>query len=158
MDPLTQAFAYYDFEYDSENDPEAESGALSYNDANETDPDTGTRVESKYFNNANNFEYGYQTPNDNWSNYWRAGQNKLLGWDASLTGSGAGAKSMGRELAHSQAFAQCQVEKVFENVCLRPPRDTEDRTQIDTMMTNFSNNGYSLRHVFVDAAVYCRGD
>jgi hypothetical protein len=158
MDPMAQAFAYYDYEYDAMNDPEGESGSIHYNGVSETDPTTGTRVESKYFNNANNFEHGFITPDDRWDNYWRAGQNALLGWDSSLPGSGSGAKSMGRELAHSDAFAQCQVKKVFRNVCLRNPEDDTDRGQIDFMVTSFRNSGYNLKRTFAESAVYCMGD
>jgi hypothetical protein len=157
MDPLAQSLAYYDYEYDVMNDPDAVNGRLTYNDAGQTDPVTGTRVEEKYYNNNLNFEHGYITPDDSWSNYWRAGPNKLLGWDESLPASGSGAKSFGRELANSQAFAQCQVTKVFENVCLRPPQDSADHSQISSMTTSFRSNGYSLRRVFAESAVYCRG-
>jgi hypothetical protein len=158
MDPLAQAFAYYDYSYNVDVDPTGENGAITYNDSGTTDPVTGTRVTSKYFNNANNFEHGFQTPDDAWSNYWRAGQNAVIGWDTALPGSGNGAKSMGRELAQSQAFAQCQVEKVFENVCLRPPRDSADRSEVDAIVTSFQNNGHSLRRVFAETAAYCMGD
>ena len=68
------------------------------------------------------------------------------------------AKSMGMELAHSQAFAQCQVEKVFQNVCLRPPQDSLDRAQVDLMVNSFTTGGHSLRHTFAEAAVYCMGN
>jgi len=155
---MAQALAYYDFEYDTTNDPDAANGRLNYNNVGQVDPVTGTRVEEKYFNNAQNFEHGYATPDDGWSNYWREGPNKLLGWDPSLPGSGVGAKSFGRELANTQAFAQCQVTKVFENVCLRPPQDDADRSQIDAMTTSFQANGYSLRRTFAEAAVYCMGN
>ena len=158
MDPMAQAFAYYDYEYDVMSDPEGELGRIHYNGAGDVDPVTGTRVESKYFNNANNFEHGFVTPDDSWDNYWRFGQNVLLGWDGTLPGSGQGAKSMGRELAHSDAFAQCQVKKVFRNVCLRNPETSADRNQIDTMVSSFRNSGYNLKHTFADAAVYCMGD
>ncbi len=158
MDPLTQSMASYDYEYDVMNDPDGLNGRINYNDVGDIDPATGTRVEEKYFNNALNFEHGYATPNDNWSNYWRAGQNKLLGWDPSLPGEGAGAKTFGEELANSQAFAQCQVTKVFENVCLRPPQDSADRAQIDSMTTSFTTNGYNLRRTFAESAVYCMGN
>lgn len=156
MDPMAQAFAYYDYSYDPETDPDGENGSITYNNTGSTDPVTGTRVTSKYFNNANNFEYGYQTTDDSWSNYWRNGPNKLLGWDTGLSGSGTGAKSMGQELANSQAFASCQVRKVFQNVCLRDPSDSADHAQISSMVTSFSS-GYSLRQTFAEAAVYCRG-
>ncbi len=158
MDGMTQAFAYYDFEYDVASDPEAQNGSLNYNDAGEADPVTGTRVEEKYYNNALNFEYGYVTPDDSWINYWREGPNKLLGWDSALAGNGAGAKSLGQELANTQVFAQCQVEKVFENVCLRPPQDSADRTQISNMVGSLQTGGYNLRRTFAEAAVYCMGE
>jgi hypothetical protein len=158
MDPLAQAFAYYDFEYDRDNDPGGSAGTISYNDAGVTDPDTGTRVESKYFNNAATFEHGFATPDDTWTNYWRAGQNALLGWDPGLPGTGAGAQSLGVELAASDAFARCQVEKVFKNVCLRPPQDGLDRAQVDSMVTSFRLQGYNLKQVFAESAVYCMGD
>ena len=163
MDPMTQALAYYDYSYDVEHQVVAahaldgENGALLYNAEGEVDPVTGTRVVSKYFNNAANFEPGFQTPNDSWANYWRAGPKSVLGWDPALPGSGSGAKSMGQELAHSTAFAQCQVKKVFENVCLRSPADSADRAQLDAMVSSFRNNGYNLRRTFAESAVYCMG-
>jgi hypothetical protein len=158
MDPLAQSFAYYDYEYDVVNDPDGDNGRVSYNGVGQTDPTTGTRVEEKYFNNALNFEHGFATPDDSWENYWREGPNKLLGWDAGLPGAGSGAKTMGQELAHSEAFARCQVTKVFENVCLRPPQASGDRDQIDAMVTSFKNNNYNLRRVFAESAVYCMGN
>ncbi len=158
MDPMAQAFAYYDYEYDVMSDPDGEFGAISYNAVGEVDPDTGTRVESKYFNNALNFEHGFQTPDDAWDNYWRAGQNVLLGWDDTLPGSGNGAKSMGQELAHSNAFAQCQVKKVFRNVCLRDAEHSADRAQIDLMVSSLQSNGYNLKQTFAESAVYCMGN
>jgi len=158
MDPLAQAYAYYDYVYDVASDPDGENGFIDYNSAGEVDPDTGTRVVSKYFNNALNFEHGFATPDDSWDNYWREGQNSLLGWDSSLPGSGAGAKSMGTELAHSEKFAQCQVQKVFTNVCLRPVQDAADRSQINAMVSSFQSSGYNLKQVFAESAVYCMGN
>ena len=134
------------------------NGAISYNDTGEIDAVTGTRVVSKYFNNNLTFEHGFITTNNDWGNYWRAGPNMLLGWDSGLPGSGTGAKSMGQELANSDAFAQCQVEKVFANVCLRPPQDSVDRGQVDAMVTSFRASGFNLKQVFAESAVYCMGD
>lgn len=157
MDPLAQAFAYYEYQH-AENDPEGDAGQLQYNGPNNQDPVTGTRVQEKYLINANNFQYGFATPNDAWENYWRNGQNKLLGWDESLPGSGNGAKSLGQELAHSEAFAICQVEKVFQSVCLRKPGNTADRNQVTSMLASFQSNNYNIKQVFVESAVYCMGD
>jgi len=158
MDPLAQAFAYYDYEYDRDADPDGEFGTLRYAGAGQIDPQTGSRVVRKYFNNATTFPHGFVTPDDAWSNNWRNGPNSLLGWDESLPGSGEGARSMGQELAGSDAFAQCQVRKVFENVCLRPPQDGEDRAQVDDMVAAFRGQGYNLKRVFAASAVYCMGD
>ncbi len=160
MDPMAQAFAYYEYEYDSENDSDAESGSLVYNDVGMIDPDTGTRVKKKYHINASNFKYGYQTPDDRWDNYWRAGPNALLGWDTQelgLPSGGNGAKSLGVELANSEAFAVCQVKKVFKTVCLRQPINT-DMTTFDTIVGSFKSSNYNLKQVFAETADYCKGD
>ena len=157
MDPMAQAYAYYDFEYTDD----ADAGRMVYNGEGVSDPDTGSRVQGKYLINSSNFKYGYITTSDSWSNYWRAGQNSLLGWDTEnlgLPANGSGAKSMGVELANSNAFAQCQVEKVFKTVCLREPGNAADRTQISTMVTSFKANTYNLKNTFAESAVYCMGD
>jgi hypothetical protein len=65
---------------------------------------------------------------------------------------------MGEELAHSDAFAQCQVKKVFRNVCLRNPENAADRNQIDVMVNSLQAGNYSLRHTFAESAVYCMGE
>ena len=158
MDPLAQAYAYYNYSYDVNADPDGNNGQITYNSAGAKDPVTGSRVVAKYHINSTNFEPGYVTPDDQWDNYWRKGINSLLGWDSALPGSGSGAKSMGRELAHSDAFATCQVTKVFQAVCLRPPSDGADRAQVASMVSNFASQNYDLRQPFADAAVYCMGD
>ena len=140
MDPMAQAFAYYDWD--------AAQGRLVY---------TEGAVRPKYFINAETFRPGFVTPDDRWDNYWRRGQNALLGWDPALPGSGAGAKSLGAELGASNAFASCQVEKVFEAVCLRPPTDAADRAQVASMVDSFRGNGYRLKRVFAESATYCMG-
>jgi hypothetical protein len=141
MDPMAQAFAHYDFDENA--------GHLVY---------TPGEVQPKYFNNADNFRPGYVTPDDSWDNYWRAGPNSLLGWSSALPGRGSGAKSLGEELAGSDAFARCQVEKVFRNVCFRAPSDSADRVRVESMVGSFRGNGYKLKRVFAEAATYCMGD
>jgi hypothetical protein len=141
MDPLAQAFAYYEFDQ--------AIGRLVY---------TPGTVQGKYLINPDNFKYGYVTPDDRWENRWRHGQNALLGWDSDLPGSGAGAKSLGQELESSAAFTQCQVTKVFENVCFRPPVDAADRTQIAAMVASFEANDHRLKQVFAESAAYCMGE
>jgi hypothetical protein len=141
MDPLAQAYAYYDFDETLQR--------VVY---------TPGQVQPKYFNNDANFPPGFVTPDDTWANYWRAGPNELLGWDPGLPGNGSGAASMGAELANSNAFAQCQMKKVFKSVCLRNPVDQSDRDQVDQMVSSFTNAGsYSMKRSFAEAAVYCSG-
>ena len=158
MDPMAQAFAYYEYTYDSDADAEGVNGRLVYNDVGAVDPDTGTRVQGKYHINADNFKHGYVTPDDHWDNYWRSGPNAVLGWDAALSGGGAGAKSMGKELAYSDAFARCQVKKVFKTVCLRQPTDSGDFSKLEAMTASFKNSDYKMKQIFAEAGAYCMGD
>jgi hypothetical protein len=141
MDPLAQAFAFYNFD--------ATSNQLQY---------TAGVVQPKYLINSDNFKSGYVTTDDHWDNRYRQGANQMLGFDAALPGSGTGAKSMGQELAHSDGFAQCQVEKVFRAVCLREPGNAADRATVQTIKTKFKTTGYKMKQVFADAAIYCMGN
>lgn len=141
MDAMAGAFAFYEWDQNA--------NQLIY---------TPGMVQGKHLINSDNFKFGHVTTDDGWINYWRNGQNALLGWDTLLPGSGNGAKSLGQELASSDAFAQCQAKKVFSAVCLREPGDANDRTQVTQMATNFKSNGYRMKQVFAEAAVYCMGN
>lgn len=143
MDPMTQAFAYYE-----------------YNDASSVLEFTNNVVQPKNLINPDNFKPGFIVPDNKWDNYWRQGQNSLLGWDLTLPGGGSGsgaASGMGQELAHSERFASCQVEKVFKAVCLRPAGNTNDRAAVKTITENFVASGHKLKQVFAETAVYCKG-
>ncbi|MGH8133604.1 MAG: hypothetical protein ACRETP_10300 [Steroidobacteraceae bacterium] len=140
MDPMVQAFAYYNFD--------ATSGQMIY---------TPNQVQPKYLINAFNFPAGFVTPDDSWSNRWRAGQNSVLGWAPTLPGSGNGAKSLGVELGSSAAFARCQVTKVFQAVCFRTPASSTDLSTVASMTTSFTSGGYDLKQVFQQAAAACPG-
>ena len=141
MDPLAQSFAYY--QYDET------LARLVY---------TAGQVQPKYFNNSDNFKPGYVTPDDHWDNYWRKGPNQVVGWDMQLPGTGNGAKTMGQELARSDAFAACQVEKVFKTVCFRAPADATDRARVQVIKNDFKAGGYKMKQVFAETAAYCMGD
>ena len=144
MDPLTQSLAYYD--YDKTN------SVLDF---------TSGSVQPKNLINADNFKPGFIVPDNSWTNFWRQGKNSLLGWNSTpltgVTGEGTGAKSMGQELAYSDAFARCQVEKVFKAVCLRPAGNTADRAAVTSITASFTGNGHKLKQVFAETAVYCKG-
>jgi hypothetical protein len=161
MDPMAQAFAYYN--YVPVGDTEA--GELVYS---ATGPGPGGVVQDKYFNNDLNFPQGYRTPDDRWDNYWRGewlvdeqrfrtGQNNYLGFSNQLPGFGNGAKSLGEEIGNSQAFASCQVKKVFRAVCLREP-DLPDQGMVGALTTEFMTSlNYSMKEVFAQTAAYCKG-
>jgi hypothetical protein len=148
MDPLTQAYAYYEYQYTNDK----ETGRLVY---------TPNSVQPKHHINEDNFKYGYIIPDDSWSNYWRHGPNmNRLGWtacsgtlDAKGVCHGNGAATMGEELANSEAFAQCQVKKVFKAVCFRDPSNLEL-----TQVTASFKSGYNMKNVFAKAAVSCMGN
>lgn len=149
MDPMAQAFAYYNFEVVND-DPT--TGRLVY---------TQGVVQPKYLINSDNFKPGYVTPDDSWENRWRLpGQNNVaIGWanaDGQIrpgNGMGTGAKSLGQELANSGAFAQCQVEKAFKTVCFRSPSDSE----LTAVASAFQTSNGSLRRVFAEAVARCAG-
>ena len=149
MDPMAQAFAYYNFSYNVTTDPTGAAGQLVY---------TPGQVQPKYHINSTNFPQGFSTPDDSWHNRWRTGQNEVLGWSATLTGTGNGAKSLGMELESSAAFASCQVTRVFKDVCLRAPNTSADFTQVASMISSFQAHNYSLRQPFAEAAAYCMGN
>jgi hypothetical protein len=141
MDPLAQAFAYYNYN--------ETTGRIEYTDG---------VVQPKYTINSDNFKPGYVTKSDGWNNYWREGANTVLGWDGALPGSGNGAKSMGTELAHSDQFSRCAVEKVFKTVCLHPPVNSAERTKVNDIIAVFRSGGYKMKDVFAETAAYCKGN
>ena len=147
MDPMAQAFAYYNFSYNVAADPTGAAGQLVY---------TPGQVQPKYFINKYNFPQGFITPDDSWVNRWRSGPNLVMGWGAG-GGSGKGAKALGVELESSAAFASCQVTRVFKYVCLRAPNSGADAAQITSMIASFQANQYKLRQPFAEAAAYCAG-
>ena len=167
MDPMAQAFAYYNFDYPSEDErpgmeleARKDLGAMVY---------TAGQVQGKYLINSATFSPGYVTPNNHWTNYWRLGENSgRVGWNEPAANSGSvdlalnpaysegdGAASLGRELANSEAFAQCQVRKVFRSVCLREPQDTPgERLAMDGLLSTY-NASYNIKQVFAGVADYC---
>jgi hypothetical protein len=147
IDPMAGAFAYYNF---NNIDPTTADtmGTVVY---------TAGQVQPKYSINNTNFPQGFVTMDDSWNNHWRSGPNSILGFSGALPGSGNGAKSLGMELENSAAFASCQVNRVFKDVCLRAPNTQADFNQVNSMISSFQSNGYKLRQVFAEGAAYCMG-
>ena len=135
------AYAYYNFDEAAQQ--------LEY---------TAGSVQPKFLNDANVFPFGFETVDDSWVNYWRTGPNEFVGWNELGTGEGTGAKSLGMELAQTRQFAKCQVKQVFEKVCYRSPNGDADNQAVETIATNFENNGRRMKQVFAETAVHCMGD
>ena len=136
MDPMVQAFAYYNYD--------ETSGRLVY---------TPGSVQPKYLINSDNFKYGYVTPDDHWDNYWRSGQNANLGWGPEIPAAQrVGAKTLGQELAGSEAFARCQGIKVYRTVCLSDPSETDLTSLLSA--SGFETN-YNMKDLFANAAAAC---
>ena len=131
MDPMAQAFAYYDFD-------ETQS-RLVY---------TQGQVQPKYLINSDNFKPGFVTPDDHWENRWRLpGQNTLLGW----VGEPARQRQR-REVARPGAGEQRRVravpggEGVPHASASARRATTADRTQVDDRSsTSFKSSGYNLK-------------
>lgn len=147
MDGMAGAYSFYNYD--------KISGRLVY---------TQGSVQAKNLINSSNFESGNITSDDSWVNYWRNGQNSILGWggsssilDSKGNAMGNGAKSLGIELANSQAFAQCQVDKVFKEVCFRDPNDyAADRGRRDAIVNTFKGT-YDMKQVFAEVGAWCSG-
>ncbi|NNL64906.1 MAG: hypothetical protein HKP30_01560 [Myxococcales bacterium] len=140
LDPMAGAFAYFEW------DPEQERVVF-----------TRGQVQPKHLINASTAPYGYVTVDDRWDNYWREGPNAVLGWGATA-GGGFGPQSLGEEVTASRAFSVCTVEKVFAQVCFRPPNSPADRAAIDRIADVFEQQNYSMKRVFAETAVECMGE
>lgn len=140
MDAVSGAFAYFDWDEDQ----------------NRVVHTNGT-VQEKYLINNGTFPGGHITTDNSWENYWRSGNYAHLGWRGGPSG-GAGPKSLGSAVAESRAFSECQVEKVFEHLCFRPPRDQDDRDAVLDIADSFEANDYRMKQVFAEVAAYCKGD
>src|SRR5207237_94051 len=67
------------------------------------------------------------------------------------------AHCLGQQLASSDAFAQCQVTKVFQAVCFRAPVSAADQATVATIKASFKSGGYKLKQVFQLSAAACPG-
>jgi len=171
MDGLGGAYAKYNYNTDTGSLDYARTDQAALDDTSLNGYSAGGIV-TKYIHNSDNFKPGFIATDDSWINYWRNGQNKLLGWgsapdaatnpnisiDSRGHATGNGAKSMGEELANSRAFASCQVKKAFKAVCLRNSDDyANDRTEVSSITDDFmAANNYSMKTVFAKVAAYCK--
>lgn len=140
MDPMAGAFAYF-----------------GWDETQLRVTHTPGQVQPKYRINSSVFPYGYITIDNRWDNYWREGAHANLVWRGPNAG-GFGPKTMGEEVAESRAFSVCQVEKVFQQLCFRPPNDAFDSDEIERIADEFEANGHSMKLVFANVAAWCKGN
>lgn len=158
MDGLAGAFAYHQWNYNVNADPNGDNGNMIY---------TSGQVQAKYVQNNTVFQYGYITTDDSWINRWRTGPNANLGWGANqATGSSIpsnstqhaypnnGISSFGMEIASSEEFARCQVIKVYKTVCFNEPNEST----LTTIVNNFKSHDYKMKQIFADSAYDCKGN
>ena len=140
---MAQAFAYYDFD--------ETQGRLVY---------TPGTVQREVLHQLRQLQAGLRHAGRSAGRTAGArARTRVLGWSTALPGSGTGAKSLGEELANSDAFAQCQVEKVFKAVCFRAPGNaSRSHRGRRHRRHDLQGDGYSLKQVFAETAVYCMGD
>ena len=170
MDGMGGAFAYHQWGpavFDPDADPEPQSMTYvttpALYDIDGVTIDTATRVVHKYRQNPTNFKFGYVPADNNWVNYWRTGVNAKLGWgkDAALTPTnvpqapirGNTAAELGRELANTEAFARCQVTKVYRHVCHSDPSESD----LQTITGSFTASTYNMQTVYRESVKVCMG-
>jgi hypothetical protein len=140
MDPLANAFAYYNFV------PPAQ--------ANQAAAITiATAPVAKVNQNNDVFPGGAVVTDDSWMNLWLEGTNSALGWDATKT-KGNGVKSFGEMLASSKMFPECMAKRVYKTVCLKEGTSNTDKAAISKLAGEFSKT-YNMKDLFKDAAVDC---
>jgi hypothetical protein len=131
---LAGAFAYYDFK----------DGRTVY---------TPNTVQSKVFNNKENFPEGFETKSDEWVNLWTRGTNASIGWNGAETGQGA--KSFGELLADTDAFPTCMSKRVYQKVCLNPLDEQKNAAVLEDLKSSFVASGYNMKELFVETASKC---
>ena len=141
MDPMAQAFAYYDFDDDA--------GTLVY---------TAPTVQGKYFHNNDDVPGRLRDAGRRWENRWRHGQNACSAGLPPCRARATARSRSARSSPRSDAFAQCQVQKVFKAVCFRAPGDAAGSRQGRLDDGELQANGYQLKQVFAETATYCMGD
>ena len=142
MDPMAQAFAYYDYD-ETAGSMRLHAGRRAAEVLQQQGHVPGRLLDA-----------GRQL-----GQLLAQGPNSLLGWDGALPGRGSGAKSLGRELAHSDAFAALPGrEGLPQRLLPRAERCAGSRRGAGDDRESFKSSGYQLKRVFAEAATYCMGD
>ncbi len=98
---------------------------------------------------------GYVPKNDQWFLDLTENQKNLIGIPNGAV-SGFGAKSLGKFLSSTGAFAKCQPQKAFKAVCGHAPRQS-DVDFLKGLIRDFVDSGYKMKEIFAKSAIYCAG-
>lgn len=150
MDALRPATAYFDFSdgfikhnYTYTMDPNPENPSQM----NIPVPSSEQNVPYKFRRSSSNFSDGFRVSNNNWINY---ADNSKFGFRTS--GNGQGMQELGQLVAYSEQFSKCMVQRVFESICRRSISE-EDEALIEDLASQFENDSYNLRQLFVNIAI-----
>ncbi|MGD8809506.1 MAG: hypothetical protein PVG24_07860 [Gammaproteobacteria bacterium] len=84
---------------------------------------------------------------------------RLPAFDESVSGpdalGGSDLRSFGLALARTRAFSECQVERVFRQVCYREPEGTADLRAVERITDMFEHSNRSMKRVYAHTAAYC---
>ena len=150
MDSLRPATAHFDFSngfikfnYTYTNDPNPNNPQQ----LNVPVPANEQKVPYKFRRSSDNFPSGFRVSNNNWVNY---SDSSKFGFRTDENGNGM--KDLGQLIAHSEQYSRCLVQRVFEAVC-RKKIQPEDQFFIQSMATQFENDEYNLKNLFINVAV-----
>jgi len=91
-----------------------------------------------------------------WADDRRSASAELVGWN--IPSPGTEFKTLGIELGQSRQFAECQVERVFRQLCWRDPISAADQQAIAHIADIFETSNRSMQRVYAHTAAYCAGD
>lgn len=141
MDALAGAFAYYDFQ----------------GQTNQVTHTHGAPV-TKMNHNAI-FYPGFFTQSDSFENLWVKGSNKVLGWSNRVKGNGAA--DFGRMITESPGFGYCMAAQVLDTMCFSKVAHenvldvtTGKLPEVQRAAQAFQSS-YDFKQLFIDIAPLC---
>jgi len=133
MDPLTKAFAYFDY------DDNGDAGGLMY---------TPAQVQNKMVRQDDVYPDGYRTQDDQWINVMGDSASQGFApyaWPQDQL-AGSGASALGKAIAESRGFSVCMAKQVFTKVCSKEGETFQFRLQLGSHQNWFDLQEELLPH------------
>jgi hypothetical protein len=156
MDPLTKAYAYYDWH--DVTDPAGSFRGLTY--VPEAQQSAAT-VRPKMVRNDDVYPQGYVPADERWINLWVEGQNgdpesaQNVGWRGAV--SGKGIKELGAMLVNTEAFDMCMPQRIYKAVCLVSADTQNDKLFIKKLSSEWKESKYNMKELISSVAAECLG-